>query len=425
MTVWHIDSLDKRAGLAFATEFKSEGDGIEAEDIRTYFISPPNFEPELVGDRAIALAASNGSFQEGFYIDESPVPFATLTDIVELVRRFHSGGGGGPDGGEPIDIEPFEPEGGGEGESFTQRLKSEFNEIWGRKPSELVAVGYSCEWKILFQAARYHKDIKCSCLNALKQLLLALLSQRQDDEASISKWCRSAEIWMEYLYRTGMEADFDQFLESIPGLLEHIKHRLLYFSPDSQEFEPLREFLSSDRVSVVKGLILLMTSRRDDQGAFIDDINMWLRFYHFQSLYFYESRGIQNEELFDSVWDMRLPQSTFIGLGIEATSSFGQMVSIIFSSIDWVEGANQNGNQNVYDMMIFFAILLNCDGSKLKTRNTFYYRHRPRYVLGAWDVEEWRDVVNKSMNWLAQQLPKRVFSRQIENLIKDFSKATY
>lgn len=104
---WYIDSLDARAGLAFAS-FRQpdliEGNAIEDAET-TVFVAPPSFEPEIVANRAVAFAAQRGSFQWGLFNAEGEeFPFRTLEGVAEFVRRVYLRSGGGdanPDGGPP------------------------------------------------------------------------------------------------------------------------------------------------------------------------------------------------------------------------------------------------------------------------------------------------------------------------------------
>ncbi|MFH1345431.1 MAG: hypothetical protein ABIL01_30150 [Pseudomonadota bacterium] len=115
--VWRIDTLDARAGLAFASLRKADfpEDGVlpnaEAGAARNppcVFISAPGFQPEMVANRALALAGMRGTFQFRFYIGGDEVGFRTLADLTDFVRRAYlrSGGGDGADGGGGVRPSP-------------------------------------------------------------------------------------------------------------------------------------------------------------------------------------------------------------------------------------------------------------------------------------------------------------------------------
>lgn len=114
---WRIDSLDARAGIAFASWRTADliSGNIEPERAAV-FIAPPYFLPEALSNRAMGLSASRGQAQLGVFVQENELAFETLDALSEFVRRVYqsSGGGdlpgGGGTGGRPRP--PLEPEGG-------------------------------------------------------------------------------------------------------------------------------------------------------------------------------------------------------------------------------------------------------------------------------------------------------------------------
>lgn len=103
MPDWRIDTLDARGGLAFAScrgEDGAEGSSAGGEP-HCIFVGAPDFRPEPVANRSIALAAGRGAFQTGLFLGGAEVPFPTATAVAEFVRRAYlrSGGGDGADGG--------------------------------------------------------------------------------------------------------------------------------------------------------------------------------------------------------------------------------------------------------------------------------------------------------------------------------------
>jgi hypothetical protein len=103
MPQWRIDTLDARGGLAFASW--RDDDLVGAKNANreppSIFIGAPDFRPEPVANRAIALAAGRGAFQTRLFVDGVEASFPTPTAVVEFVRRAYlrSGGGDGADGG--------------------------------------------------------------------------------------------------------------------------------------------------------------------------------------------------------------------------------------------------------------------------------------------------------------------------------------
>lgn len=131
---WYIDTWDAQAGRAFVSRrtpdlFAQQGSG----EAPVAFIAPPHFRPVHLVSRSIGYAASRGQFQVGFRLNETEVGFATLDEVVTLVRRVFGAwgrnppGGDGPRGpGEPPG-EPPAPDFGGGHRAPDQRLASAFD----------------------------------------------------------------------------------------------------------------------------------------------------------------------------------------------------------------------------------------------------------------------------------------------------------
>lgn len=112
---WYIDALDGLSGLAFASHRPPTlTEAAYDLDAPAWFLAAPDFRPELVGSRALALAATRGSFQLGLSVDgETEVPFPTLAALIEFVRRLYIAGGGGDGAGGVGPTPPAPPEGEG------------------------------------------------------------------------------------------------------------------------------------------------------------------------------------------------------------------------------------------------------------------------------------------------------------------------
>lgn len=136
MEAWYIDAWCPVDGLAFAS--RRRGGILHEENIQeplrareTVYLCPPFFEPEPVGSLATALAATRGHFQTGFYQDEDKeIPFATLADVVEIVRRVYRGGGGRniPGVNQPLPVAPT----GGRPNLDALLVSDAFRHAWSR-----------------------------------------------------------------------------------------------------------------------------------------------------------------------------------------------------------------------------------------------------------------------------------------------------
>jgi hypothetical protein len=209
MTAWYIDALDPRGGLAFTSHRdadlfprQSGRDETAALDQQTVFLSPPYFQPSRGPTRAVALAAARGSFQSGFVLGEDEVPFATLEDVIEFVRRVYmssvggDGGGGGAGGGEGETPGPrFPIEGGGEGGEPIQGppgLRDAVSIFADKCQSlKLGEKGSTCDWT---QLASIRSSGSSQSLNDVAVLLicerLRSLPLNASNPAALLDWLR-------------------------------------------------------------------------------------------------------------------------------------------------------------------------------------------------------------------------------------------
>jgi hypothetical protein len=94
---WRLDTIDPRAGRAFASRRDQNVNVLSGigEDVLCAFISPPSFNPEFVGNRSVALGLARGSGQIGLFREKGEISFDTLGAIAEFVRRVYLRGAAG------------------------------------------------------------------------------------------------------------------------------------------------------------------------------------------------------------------------------------------------------------------------------------------------------------------------------------------
>jgi len=102
---WYIDTWATRDGLAFVSNREPR----YLKCSQTSYISPPFFRPIPISNISTGLGAGRGGFQERLLDkDGKEIPFESLTQIIELVRRAYLKGGSGlqPGGGEGVEKGP-------------------------------------------------------------------------------------------------------------------------------------------------------------------------------------------------------------------------------------------------------------------------------------------------------------------------------
>ncbi len=105
---WFIDSWDASAGRAFCS-FRKREPRRNSINTPAYFICPPFFSPEPLATRAVGLAATRGTFQFGFFIDDNEQAFDSVEEIVALVKRIYSSRGMWPNPGGTLPPTPPRP----------------------------------------------------------------------------------------------------------------------------------------------------------------------------------------------------------------------------------------------------------------------------------------------------------------------------
>ena len=210
---WRIDSLDPRAGLAFASFREADLDRADPPlDRDAVFLCPPAFGPEPVRSRAIGLSAARGRAQLGIFVDETELAFESLEALSEFVRRIYvssgagdAGGGAGGDG-RP---RPPAPEGGGfesggeeegphsESGATVIRLAQDASEgsnalsFQAGEPAPTYTLEVGTDW-----AARGSVDGRHALANGASELVLEFLRRLpksgRGTAADMARWCEGA-----------------------------------------------------------------------------------------------------------------------------------------------------------------------------------------------------------------------------------------
>jgi hypothetical protein len=152
MTSWYIDGWDARGGRAFASQREKIAPP-HADDSNqlpicigspAIFIGPPGFQPEIITNPSVALAAARAGFFDPRLppdTEKEEIGFPSAQAVAEFVRRaFMAGGGGrGGEGGTPaVEGGPGEPPASPEGENDDglARYCRAFNSHMLNSPSE-------------------------------------------------------------------------------------------------------------------------------------------------------------------------------------------------------------------------------------------------------------------------------------------------
>jgi hypothetical protein len=100
--LWRIDAWDSLAGRAFLCRRPPDGESDPQLDHAAVFVAPPYFQPEPLASRAPGLAATRGTFQASLFAGDGEVGFATLEDAIAFIRRGYNSHGSEPGPGAPV-----------------------------------------------------------------------------------------------------------------------------------------------------------------------------------------------------------------------------------------------------------------------------------------------------------------------------------
>jgi hypothetical protein len=391
---WYIDSWDPLAGLAFISE-REEGLGVYSGiDILSYFIYPPNFQPESITDRALSFSAGRGHFQLGVFFDGREVGFTSLKEAIAFVRRTYISGSMGHYGGEgspsPVPVAPLNPQGSMElfkilherakGHTSNNTYKDKF-QLFSNKITAATnnSQPEECDW-LTTDRTNSHRDIFELLNYAGKTLLIELLSRGlgSDDASYEIKWANSFNSLLHILEST-----------NTLSIIDWIVHK-----PEYQQ-------VSSRLPSWVTTNIL-------DVHNFL----MWSEKFRwpFPTI-------VHTNKSDDPFFDLELipiPEDTrFISL--HPTPSNQSLASLLSA---WIGGLSNNGEPIGLTPPTDCeqAILLLCAVhiTTPKTRNNLFLSIAQQSSVAAMIINQ---RVDKAWTWLASQLPSHAFPKHVEVII--------
>jgi hypothetical protein len=249
MQAWRIDTLDARGGLAF-TSWREEDllDDDVLEEAPVFHIGAPGFAPVPVANRGIALAAERHGFQLGLFDKDGEVPFETLGDVADFVRRLYlasarrdteeEGGApmlapvpheGGPPGGAAAEVDQwFETR----AVAVTADLTIEVENFLSL--SDDLDRGQAKEFKwpgrrgddTYIPPAAFNPDHWVLARGATV-ILVELLDRfpEGDDPVALERWRRAAETYVAVITRLGL-VEFLADISELQNFCEHFIHNI-------------------------------------------------------------------------------------------------------------------------------------------------------------------------------------------------------
>lgn len=439
---WYIDALDVRAGRAFASlrgavsEHTTSIDNFEG----TYFIAAPYFSPELLADATLALAATRGSYQQGVYDEEGEVPFNSLGEIIDFVRRLYlNGGGTAPDGGGP----PPAPD-GGEGPPGGMYLEArEGVEASSAEAQDIVQKLASLDTNLLYFRSDIANCKRGDSVETSFSEARALTSPRPDTfHPSYLLGRIYSELWLELLGRIPRGSDpkaWAAWIDSLFTLNEiGIELRLFHWYAFTGVGKSIAENVENITDSYVRSHNIELAETINRQTNSI--------FWAFAFKYFRETPAYIEyrywyrypERLFESLARRGNHLQSHIELGLipvpkiaTQNMNFGTIKSeqasllnflmLVCSKPDQVQtSATGNATKAKLDLLILAASLIVMEP---KITRRFSYLGGPDAQL---DLEVFHaGIVSEALNWLHDNLPKHAFNGALEEMIDQAKSLIY
>jgi hypothetical protein len=428
---YFIDSLDARAGLAFASYRSADlsNDDVDV-DLPSVFIGPPMFRPERVSSRGIAFAASRGSFQLGLYVDGAEVAFPTLEDVIEFVRRAYLRGGGGdgaggigpgvpqipggaPERGGPLPVFDFEGEGVLGGMLQYAQLIAKMTHSVDYKPGEPYASTFH---KVPLNYPPGRSDSQALAFGAV-EIILELVDRFpvMGSDEELLKWFASAErlghaiskmrLWRPLAAKPWHGMLDDAGLELGKRISDPVLTKL---GPVAQNIRASGEG---------KLLVVFLLARTSDLPVywyrkltdfFFNSMSDWSPF-----ITRYRSETDPVDDLAN--WPLSRSTTSFVGAAERNRASVYDLFSAVLGS-PGVLAKGDDAARRAAALVVFAATHI----------ATFA---NPVVALGPTSGEladaALSESVRTALDWLAEQFPARVFPAQIEALIASASALRY
>lgn len=426
---WRFESLDARAGLAFAAWRKERSTSSVVEEWPCLFFSPPSFTPEPVASVALAMAAARGTFQPGLLIEGREAFFETPEAVAEFVRRAYvsSGGGDGADGGgggdEPIPPEEppdlpavggFEeaPEGNVEDEDRRPRFPSASQSIGvaAKRFEQLTsntAFGHaqSCAW------GEVHGEdgVDTLATGALQVMRELMRRAPQKGSNGLLRWHGDLKALGAYVAQMGL------WSELLGGVRRGSFRRLM-----EALYQPGFDWLRDHHISYVEKALLLFSA-----GTMLDEFDTIpispdhreFLFRHRWAIAAYDDRHVYGDDPIEFLRRMPLPvfAQDLVGDDLGERASLYHLLSVFIASPQ--AALSTRDSSAVLDLVIFASACVVSSYAQPSHRNLHQdWRLGPDRPTPM-QRQAIQNVVNEAMEWLIEHLPGLAFSQGFERSI--------
>ena len=435
---WYIDSIDARAGLAFASERKADLSDAEQllDTSLAAFVAAPDFRPQLGVSRTTAFAVARGSFQLGLFInDEKEVAFPSLPAVAEFVRRAYLRSSGGDDPGtDPTpspdidgpkidgELEEKTQPSDSEGVDFVAVLKNErkrFHSESGILGTEESAKKFV--WNMLDDSSQKVEPNVHRAVIGGYRVLHELLRRcpRAGDLENARKWCEASRRLCHC---------FDQL-----GLWPFISHTIKTFSCEKQ-IRTLAKFLSAEQfLSHLRHML-------DEQPAnwaetiFLRELLVnGHRLQYLEPLWPYVcwpacalTDGIAHGfDPVDNLSYLPIPQDIETTIWGKTKPSDRMNLCHLFSSLSGCPN-QEEWTEPALEVLLFISAYLVSPAYCAQRSNATRFWHVSEFTdVQPVMVTATEQVVKGAIDWLSDCLPKFAFSEDIESLISSAIELRY
>jgi hypothetical protein len=434
---YFIDSLDARGGLAFASYRSADLSKGDADvDLPSVFIGPPMFRPERVASRAVAFAASRGSFQFGLYVGEAEVAFPTLEDVIEFVRRAYLRGGSGDGAGGIGPGVPQIPGGAPEGETFPDfdpEVLGGESALSGMLNDAQIALkeAHSLSNKFQFgepfETSQFQKTFQnyppgrghtqALALGAM-EIILALVHRfpAKGSNEELLKWLASANRLGQAIAKTGLwrpllDKPWSALLNDAGFKLSQrmtlpVQERL------DRVFDVIRKF--GDGAHLIMFLLTRSSNFQFYRGYGLEEFIYQFRLRGWFPFITWD--GQQTDPVDDlATWPLSQSTAGFTGTGDRNRASAYDLLSAVLGSPDVLAKGNSVAALRAAALVVLAATHITT------TANPVVFGPISDDLAEAASS----DGVQIALDWLVEQFPTRIFPAQVEALIEGASALRY
>jgi hypothetical protein len=430
---WKIDTLDPRGGLAFATWREDDliADVPAAADTPCIFVGAPEFRPEAVSNRSVALGAGRAAFQTGFFHGEgatvSEVAFPSPEAVAEFVRRTYirSGGGDGAEGGPSTS--PRRPVPSASEFLYALRKTPLHAEIMDRirefrtlskMPDGVTAPAKV--WEKLQPKVEGATETPAMLAAALVNLIYEMYRRLPD--AAMRDLLLDWQCEAQHLRDLVTQLDLWPLLVS-PPCFDALRELARSVRPDELDKDPAASSKDVENNHDWPFFLLFILLPQCDPARWVEGYRLYRRFRHWPERYMRRNFEVPLDPM-TSLWRLPLPEHLehYVGAALKGTRR-ANLYNALTAFLGSPTVALPDGEELVE--LALFASACIAGPSTGRPLRLIGWEMGVRPGRTAYVDASARKLALRGWTWMREQLPKLVFPEHVESAIQSAADLTY